>query len=181
VLLAWLLTSVGHFPRKSNKGNILIMSKIIGSLLQGIGLFYFLILPICGSAFGLYALLTGKSEVLAEFGNAATVLSFLGFFPLALLILGSFLVKEATKISCFPNRVFEILAKIVIVPVYIAFAVSLAAIMVPFLAYSYYQYKKGVETGTVRFFKWAVKDWCVTLISYVLLVLSVLIVMFIVM
>ncbi len=151
-----------------------MLIKITGSILQGFGLLYFLVFSVGAGALGLYTLITGKPAALTELGNAITVLSFFGVIPLGLLILGSELIKKATSSSYFPNKIFEILAKLVIVPISIALSAPLAVIMVPFLAYRYYQYRKGIETGTARFVKWAIESWYITLTLYITLVLGVL-------
>jgi hypothetical protein len=150
------------------------MLKMIGSLLQGFGLLFFLVFSVSAGALGIYTLISGQSGFATELGNAITVISFFGAVPLGLLVLGSMLIKKATSNSFFPNKTFEILAKLVIVPISIALSASLAVIMVPFLAYRYYQHRKGVETGTVRFVKWACEDWYMTLTLYIVLVLSTL-------
>jgi hypothetical protein len=147
---------------------------ILGALLQLFGLLFLLIFSIGAGALGLYTLITGQPAALTELGNAITVLSFFGAIPLGLLTLGSMLIKKATSNSYFPNMIFEILAKLVIVPISIGLSASLAVIMVPFLAYRYYQYKKGMETGTSRFVKWAIGSWYITLTLYIVLVLVVL-------
>ena len=130
-----------------------------------------MIFSVGAGALGLYTLVTGQPSATTELGNFITVLSFFGAIPLGLLLLGFMFVKKATDGSYFPNTVFESVGKLVIVPIVVALASSLAIIMVPFLLYRYYQYKKGTETGTVRFIKWAAKGWYVTIPTYVLLVM----------
>lgn len=105
-----------------------------------------------------------------ELGNTLTGLSFFGFIPLVLLIIGFALVRKTSNLY-FSNVTVETLGKLVIVPISVVLAASLAIIMVPFLAYRFYQYKKGLETDTIKFIKWTTKGWYVTLPIYVLLVL----------
>jgi hypothetical protein len=147
------------------------MTKTIGILFQWIGLLYFLIFPVGGVALELYTLQTGVSSAFTDLGNAITVLSFLGAVPLGLFVIGLILTKRATG-TYFVGRALNILAKIVIVPISMLLAGSLAIITVPYFAYRYYQYRKGLESGVVRFVKWAYEDWSITVPLFVTLVLG---------
>ena len=148
-----------------------MLLKITGSILQGFGLLYFLLFSVGASALSLYTLFTGQSgAVTTELGGLLTVLSFFGAVPLGLLVVGFILVKNATGNSYFPNKAFETVGKLAFVPISIALGSSFFIITVPFLIYTFYRYKMGVETNTVRFIKWAVKDWYITLFIYAVIV-----------
>lgn len=149
------------------------MVKIVGVFFQVFGLLFGLLFSVGVGALGLYEIYTGRPSALTELGNMLTVLSFFGAIPIGLLILGFALVKKATGGRYYTHNIFELLGKLVSVPLGVAFAVSAAIITVPMLIYSYFQYKKGIENGVIRFIKWTLKDWWITLMLYSILVFAV--------
>jgi hypothetical protein len=150
------------------------------SLFQLIGFLLIIFYSVSAVALSIYKPLFNQSNAVEESLAALSLL--LGVSGVGIIIVFGFIlsfvyIKDANNGSYFSNATSEMIGKIAIIPAYVGLCIGLPFIMVPFLAYRFYQYKKGIETDTVKFIKWAQKGWRFTLLTYILLVLVALVVL----
>ncbi len=157
------------------------MSKKIGAFLQIVGLLPLLVVTVGFSGLNLYNLFTGQtssSEISDTFvGGLVLMASFMGMHSLLLIVVGCALGKRDDQSTFFSHQYIDRLAQLVIVPLCLLVLIPLAFVSVPLAIYFFYQYKKGKVGGVIRFTKWALKDWRITVPWYISLVTIVTILM----